>query len=113
MSKLLATYDRSPVPLYVQIASVFRQKIQSGQWEPGQKISTIEQLQAEFQVARVTIRQAVELLSQEGLLEAHRGSGTFVAASPPDRHWLKLETSWNALVQSVKANVPRVIKVNK
>jgi len=113
MSNLLAAYDRSRVPRYVQVASVFRQKIQSGEWKPGQKIATLEQLQREFQVARVTIRQAVELLSQEGLLGARRGSGTFVAASPPARQWLTLEATWDALVESVKANKPKVINVKR
>jgi len=36
MSKLLKAYDRSRIPLYIQVASVMRQRIDSQQWLPGQ-----------------------------------------------------------------------------
>ena len=74
MSKLARVYDRSRVPLYLQVASVMRQRIEVGHWIPGQKISTLEELEREFEVARVTVRQAIELLAEEGLLYANRGA---------------------------------------
>ena len=111
MSNLLRAYDRSRVPLYIQVASVMRQRIQSGYWLPGQKISNLDELEREFQVARVTVRQAVELLSVEGLLHAQQGRGTFVADKTPDRHWLKLATTWENLIASVRDNVPHRIAV--
>ena len=52
VSKLLKAYDRSRVPLYIQVASVLRSRIQSGQWAAGQKISTLDELEREFEVAR-------------------------------------------------------------
>src|SRR4029079_18285934 len=90
LSKLLKAYNRSRVPLYIQVASVLRQRIESGQWSQGEKISTLEELELEFQVARVTVRQAVDVLREEGLLRALQGRGTFVAKNARDRHWLKL-----------------------
>ncbi len=39
MSKLKTTYARSRIPLYIQVASALRQRIENGQWQPGQKIS--------------------------------------------------------------------------
>ena len=45
MSKLLKAYDRSRVPLYIQVASVMRQRIETKQWRPGQKISTLVELE--------------------------------------------------------------------
>jgi GntR family transcriptional regulator len=112
MSKLLKAYDRSRVPLYIQVASVMRQRIDSQQWLPGQKISTLVELEREFQVARVTVRQAVDILSEEGLLQCHQGRGTFVSEKPPDRHWLKLATEWDVLIAQIKDNVPRLIRVD-
>lgn len=111
MSKLQRTYDRSRVPLYLQVASVLRQRIQSGHWEVGARISTLEELEREFQVARVTIRQAVELLRGEGLLVAQQGRGTFVGGTGRDNHWLKLSSHWEGLIDSIRANVPRHIAV--
>jgi GntR family transcriptional regulator len=94
MSKLQTTYARSRIPLYIQVASALRQRIETGLWQPGQKISTLEELEREFEVARVTVRQAVELLQNEGLVHRQQGRGTFVADKLQDKHWLRLETTW-------------------
>jgi GntR family transcriptional regulator len=112
MSKLKATYARSRVPLYIQVASALRRRIETGQWQVGQQISTLEELEREFEVARVTVRQAVELLQNEGLVHRHQGRGTFVADKLQDKHWLRLETTWESLVASIKDNVPNMIKVD-
>jgi GntR family transcriptional regulator len=112
MSKLLKAYDRSRIPLYIQVASVMRQRIDSQQWLPGQKISTLVELEREFQVARVTVRQAVDVLCEEGLLQCYQGRGTFVSEKPPDRHWLKLATDWDVMIAQIKDNVPRRIRVD-
>jgi GntR family transcriptional regulator len=109
MSKLARAYDRSRVPLYLQVGSVLRQRIETGHWQPGQKISTLEELEREFEVARVTVRQAIELLREEGLLRCQQGRGTFVADEPPNRRWLKLATDWASLLEPIKDNVPKPI----
>ncbi len=111
MSKLKIMYARSRVPLYIQVASALRRRIETGQWQPGQKISTLEELEQEFEVARVTVRQATELLQNEGLVLRQQGRGTFVTDNVQDKHWLKLETSWESLIAPIKSNVPKIIKV--
>ena len=111
MSDLSKVYDRSRVSLYIQVASVMRRRIETSQWVPGQKISTLVELEREFEVARVTIRQAIDLLRQEGLLHSQQGRGTFVAEKPIPRHWFKLATSWDVLVGAIKDNVLKRIKV--
>jgi GntR family transcriptional regulator len=113
LSKFLKAYNRSRVPLYIQVASVLRQRIESGQWVPGEKISTLEELESEFHVARVTVRQAVDVLREEGLLRALQGRGTFVSKKTQDRHWLKLAANWTSLVASLKDNVPRNITLEQ
>ena len=112
MSKLKTMYARSAVPLYIQIASALRQRIESGHWQLGQKISTLEELEREFEVARVTVRLAIELLEEEGLVHRQQGRGTFVADKVQTKHWLRLETSWESLIEPIKSNVPRFIKVD-
>lgn len=105
-------YARSRIPLYIQVASALRQRIETGQWRPGQRISTLEELELEFEVARVTVRQAVELLQDEGLVLRQQGRGTFVADKLQDKHWLRLETTWQSLITPIKDNVLSVIKVD-
>jgi GntR family transcriptional regulator len=110
MSELSKVYDRSRVPLYIQVASVMRRRIETKQWLPGQKISTLVELEREFEVARVTIRQAIDILREEGLLHSQQGRGTFVAETPISRYWFKLATSWDVLVDTIKDNVLKRIK---
>ena len=112
MLEISKVYDRSRVPLYIQVASVMRRRIETKQWLPGQKISTLVELEREFAVARVTIRQAIDILSQEGLLRSQQGRGTFVAEKPVSRHWFKLATTWDALVAPIRSNVLKRIKVD-
>ena len=111
MTSLKSVYDRSPVPLYIQVAEVLRSRIRNGQWQAGQKIATLDVLEREFQVARITVRQAVDLLQVEGLLRSEQGRGTFVSDMLPDKRWLRLETSWDALVDSIRDNEIRPIAV--
>lgn len=106
-------YRRSPFPRYLQIAGVIRRRIEDGVWAPNAKISTLQELEAEFQVARVTIRQAIELLQSEGLLRRIQGKGTFVSSSVEDKRWLKLDLKWHSLAGSIGVNVPRFLPVSR
>lgn len=103
----------SRIPRYLQVATALRQRINSGQWLVGQKIATLEQLENEFQVARVTIRQAVDLLQQEGLLKSEQGRGTFVTKSPTHNRWLQLATDWDSLIRPIKRNTLTHLPVEK
>jgi len=111
MSSLAETYRRSPVPLYLQVAAALRRRIEVGLWQPGEKISTLEELEAEFQVARVTVRQAIDLLQKEGLVQCRQGKGTFVVRSGGDKHWLSLQTDWPSLIATIRDNVPHFVPV--
>lgn len=113
MVQLATTYQRSRIPLYLQVASTLRRRIEDGQWTSGQKISTLEELEAEFQVARVTVRQAIDVLQREGLVQRQQGKGTFVAPGLKDKRWLRLETNWSSLVSIIKDNVPKFIAVSE
>ncbi len=113
MGKFSAIYDRSRVPLYLQVASVMRQRINSARWVEGERISTLEELEEEFGVARVTIRQAIELLRAEGLLQAQQGRGTFVSGRPPNNRWLNLATDFESLLESIRNNVLKRVFIQR
>jgi|SRR5579864_1222761 len=113
MSQLAKTLRMSQVPLYLQVSAVLRRRIEDGYWSPGAKISTIEELQAEFGVARVTVRQAVELLEKDGLVRREQGRGTFVAGTIEDPRWLTLDTTWSSLIGTIKHNVPKILSVSE
>lgn len=70
---------------YARIANIFRSKIHSGAWPVGFQIPTIDQLSKDYNVARITIRQAINRLSVDGMVKSERGRGTFVTATESNR----------------------------
>lgn len=97
--------------LYTQVANVIRQRIRSGVWAAGEQLPTLGDLEREFHVARVTLRQALNLIESEGLIWRQRGRGTFVSdAGAPE--WFKLATSRDDLVHSLEGTWSRLIGVD-
>ncbi|KRL04902.1 GntR family transcriptional regulator [Liquorilactobacillus oeni] len=66
-------------PIYIQIHNVIKRSIETGKWSVGDRIPSERQLAVDFGVSRMTLRQAVQTLVEEGILERHVGSGTYVA----------------------------------
>ena len=69
----------NPLPLYYQIREQLRQQILSGALRPGDALPGETQICAETGVSRMTARQALTQLANEGLVIRQRGRGTFVA----------------------------------
>jgi GntR family transcriptional regulator len=66
------------------LASLLRHRIAKGEYPLGAQLPAITQLADDLGVAVVSVRQAYELLSREGLIRSQRGVGTHVAALPPE-----------------------------
>lgn len=67
----------------------------------------------EFGVARVTVRQAVNLLERDGLLSPQRGRGTFVTGRPVQDRWLRLETSLRDLAEVYRGDKPKLTLIEE
>jgi GntR family transcriptional regulator len=65
-------------PMYRQIADDLRQRIESGELEPGAQIPTEIDLREQYEASRNTVRDAVKWLTTRGLVETRPGQGTFV-----------------------------------
>ncbi len=65
-------------PMYRQIADALREKITAGELKPGDALPTESSLQETFSVSRVTVRQALKLLTEEQIIESIQGSGSYV-----------------------------------
>jgi GntR family mannosyl-D-glycerate transport/metabolism transcriptional repressor len=65
-------------PMYRQIADALREKINAGELKPGDALPTESTLQEAFGVSRVTVRQALKLLTEEQIIESIQGSGSYV-----------------------------------
>jgi GntR family transcriptional regulator len=70
---------------YAIVADKLRRQIASGKLPPGAQLTAERELCAEFGVSRITIRHAVRLLAEEGLLQRRHGSGTYVKPNPTQR----------------------------
>lgn len=72
-------------PAYKQIADILHESIRTGELAPGKKLPSESALIAHFGVAQGTVRQALNLLRGEGLVQAQQGRGVFVRERPPIR----------------------------
>lgn len=71
--------DADKVALYIRVSRSLRGRIGDGDWSPGTRLPTFTELAEEYEVAVVTVRQAVALLVADGLVTSARGRGTFVS----------------------------------
>lgn len=69
---------KNPLPVYAQLANILRRHIASGTLMPGSRIPSEAFLAKQHGVSPMTVRQAVGVLVEEGLVERVHGSGTFV-----------------------------------
>jgi GntR family transcriptional regulator len=106
-------FDDGAAPRYRQIADLMRQRITRGQWVKGEKLPSLEVLVEQFGVARVTVRQAMELLARDGLVSAQRGRGTFVTDRPPRSQWLNVQTSLDELVKVYRDTRPEIVNIDE
>jgi GntR family transcriptional regulator len=70
---------QSPIPFYIQLKETIREKIEKGDWRPGDQIPGEAELGEMFDISRTVIRQALQELTYEGLINREKGRGTFVA----------------------------------
>ncbi|MDN3055743.1 GntR family transcriptional regulator [Streptomyces sp. SRF1] len=76
------TSDRA---VFRQIADALREAIDKGRFREGDKLPSETELVDHFGVSRMTVRNALSLLQQEGLAVSEHGKGVFVRPRPPVR----------------------------
>jgi GntR family transcriptional regulator len=106
-------FGSSPIPRYAQLAALLRQRIARGHLRTGERLPTLEALQREFEVARVTARQAVDGLQREGLVSAQQGRGTFVTATPRAGGMLRLQTTLADLAEVYRHDRPQLTLIDE
>ncbi len=68
------------VPVYIKIHNELRRDIEGGKWRVGERIPSERDLAVDFHVSRMTLRQAIQTLVEEGILERRVGAGTMSPA---------------------------------
>lgn len=77
--------NRGSIPLYYQLRESLRNMIVQGEYAPGDKLPSEDELGKEFGVSRITVRRALSDLAREGLLERISGKGTTVLSQRLER----------------------------
>lgn len=106
-------FQHSNSPLYAQVTDAMRERIVKGVWPIGMQIPSLPLLSEEFGVALITVRQAVQLLKDEGLLEPEQGRGTFVKAKPLALPQMQVASSLEALADLYRDLAPRLIPIKE
>ncbi len=101
--------DRS-VPLYYQLANLLSQKILTAELRTGDRLPTEVELVQQYGISRITVRQALRQLEEDGLIRREVGRGTFVTEYRPFTGALKVEGSLDDII-SLSQNPVKVIDV--
>ena len=98
----LLTIKREAVPLHAEVAAMLRHQILAGTLAPGAQLPPLSELTEKLGVARMTVRQAMDALEAEGLIERHSGRGTFVKrVDLPKRQTLNMQADLSQLQSMV------------
>ncbi|RYF31063.1 MAG: GntR family transcriptional regulator [Comamonadaceae bacterium] len=106
-------FSDSPIPRYLQVADLLRQRIARGVWAHGHRLPSLDALGVEFGVARVTVRQSIELLARDGLVSPQQGRGTFVIGQPQSERWLNVVTTLDELSRVYRDTDPQIVNIDE
>ncbi|MFP4266992.1 MAG: GntR family transcriptional regulator [Spirochaetaceae bacterium] len=90
---------------YEQVASVLRERILKKEILPRQQLPTEQDLGREFNVSRITIRRALDILEEEHLIHKKQGKGSFVSPNPIRRIPLLIDYA-----RSVRVHAPNLYR---
>ncbi len=101
-------------PTYLLISDALRDKIERNELGPGQRFPTERELVREFHVARMTVRHALDILEDEGLIRRRgRSGGTYVRTVPPTLSLTNKDSIATQLRERGHETTVRVVSVNK
>ena len=87
---------------YSKVATELRHMIQSGKLQPGEQLPPEHSLCEQFELSRITIRRALQLLEGERLVERRHGSGTYVCPHPSYRIPLMIDYTGSVRLHAPK-----------
>jgi GntR family transcriptional regulator len=73
---------RGPEVPYLRVAAALRERLDGGEWLPGEALPSVNSLGAEYGVSRATAARSIKLLKDEGRVYTISGWGTFVSERP-------------------------------
>lgn len=105
--------EHSPLPLYVQIRDRLRREILNGTYQVHERLPSENEMMGVFGVSRITIRQALRDLHNEGLVFSAQGKGTFVSKPKAVQNVQRLEGFGEAMAAQGYETSARVLSVQQ
>lgn len=96
-------------PIYIQIHNKIRKMIEEGKWQVGERIPSERDLAKTFEVSRMTLRQAVQTLVDEGILERRVGSGTYVSSQKVQEKMTGIQSFTETILSQGKTPTSRTV----
>jgi GntR family transcriptional regulator len=87
---MVDSVKNGPLPRYYQLREIIRERIVSGDWAPGSLIPSERELCERYGISRMTARQSITDLVNEGLLYREQGKGTYVGRPKIAQQLLRL-----------------------
>jgi GntR family transcriptional regulator len=114
---MTALDSHSKIPLYRQLYEILRARIARSELKPGDMLLPEIQLMSQYGAGRVTVRQALDLLVQDGLIYRERARGTFVAHPKLEQNLVRIVSFTQDMQQrnlraSTKVLASELIKAN-
>lgn len=97
-------------PLWSQLYDIIESRIMNGEYVAGEILPSEMSLMEEFEVSRVTVRQAMDKLIQAKMIDRKRGKGTIVLERE-NRVETSFQSSFNGVTEKNNANDRRVVNV--
>jgi GntR family transcriptional regulator len=94
---------------YRTIAADLRQRVAAGEFAAGRTLPSEAELSTSYEASRVTVRKALELLRDEGLIDARQGFGWFAAIDPLRQSLARLGTIEGQLAEEGVGSERRIL----
>lgn len=106
---------KDSIPLYQQIITYIKSKIQNGDWPVHSRLPPQRELAKRFQVNRSTLATALDELIADGLLESKVGSGIWINNNTWSVFSISARTNWNSYLNSgiCRPNFPAIQEINR
>ena len=95
--------------IYVQVMNSIKEKIVTGELKLGEKLPSERSMSIHYGINRMTVRNALKRLENEGCIKSIRGSGTYVAKVPKLEKMIELGE--NEILSLQSTDSPKRIKI--
>jgi GntR family transcriptional regulator len=87
--------DNDKTPAYLQLSQIIKKVIASGNFPPGSKLPSEAAIGKHYGLSTMTVRQAIGVVAEQGLLRRIQGSGTYVTTPA----WTQASFTWDGLME--------------